>query len=272
MGKIYSVWSPCRKTGKTLFLYMLIKHLTVLVDRKFNILVCCLNLSSGNLLNLFNIDSKELGIEDIVNFKVHPDNSSFDMLSALAHRENIYYLGSKKTSMAYANRNMRIFENLLEELRETFDLVLFDVVSGCDNSLTNMVLDKSDHIITVINQDKEALDSKNFLREKDYVHIVNKYMDIYPDIRDMCSLYGLKNIAVLPMCKELQEMKNRGKLEFYIQHDTEYNVSLKQLAVDLVKNQGFNVTGGEFVHNRSAAGRDFIKKSVFQLLRGCWRF
>jgi hypothetical protein len=114
--------------------------------------------------------------------------------------------------------------------------VLINTISGDETSLTNMVLEKSDHVLKVINQDKEVLDGHPFIGEKDIAYIINMYRDIYPDENELASIYGLKNIFTFPCCNELQEMKNRDKLEFYVQHDTGYNSSIKEISNFLAKN------------------------------------
>ena len=236
MGKIISVWSPIKRSGKTVFLYILAKQLSGILNKGLKILLCCMNLNNGNLMNLFGVDNAELNLEDIVNFKMHPDNKAFDLINAIARKDNMYFIGSRKTSITFASHNMKVYENLLEELRQTFDLVLIDTVSGDDNILTNMSIEKSDYVLNVITQDKEALDNNPFVNEKDIACIVNMYRDIYPDIKELASICSLKNLFTLPCCDELQEMKNRDKLELYVQHDTGYNSSVKDISCFLAKN------------------------------------
>ena len=234
MGKVISAWSATKKTGKTVLLYMLISNLIKQIDNKTKVLVCCSNLNYGNLLNLFEISGDELNIEDIVNYKISPDNK-FNMTKALAQRDNIYFLGSKKTSMAYVSRNIKEYEKLVEDFRQTFDLVIFDTISGHENILTNMLLDKSDYIINVISQDKEILDTTDFITSKELAFVVNSYKDIYPDIGELKSLYKINNVFEVPDCKELQQMKNRGQLAYYPQYETEYNKAINDVSEFIAK-------------------------------------
>lgn len=259
MGKIVSVWSSANKTGKTLFLYMLINHLSSMVDRDLKILVSCVNFNYVNLMKMFNIDNGELNFEDLVNFKLQPDNQ-FNLLNALAKRKNIYFLGSKRANSTYASRNIRVYESLLLEFKQTFDAIFIDTAAGTDNPLTNMIIDKSNYVLNVIDQDKEALDRGSFTTGKDMAFIINNYRDIYPDTKEITSLYKLKNVSTLPYCGLLQEMRNRGKLEFYIQHDTEYNRLLKTLAGHIAKQ--LNLKPGE----EAAVGKK--KRNIFAAMLG----
>ena len=62
-------------------------------------------------------------------------------------------------------------------------------------------------------------------------YIVNGYRNIYPDTKELTSLYKLdKPIFTLPLCDQLQDMKNKGKLELYIRYETGYNQRMRKLA------------------------------------------
>jgi cellulose biosynthesis protein BcsQ len=236
MGTIISVWSSARSAGKSVFLYALAKQLSGLLDKELKILLCCMNLSYGSLAKLLGIDKNELNLEDIVNFKVHPDHKLFDLVSAIARYDNnLYFTGSKNTSPAYAARHIKLYENVLEELRQNFDLVLIDTMSWRENALTNMVLEKSDYVLNIITQDKEALDSHPFITPRDAAYIVNMYRDIYPDSKELASIYGLDNMFTLPCCDELQDMKNKGKLGLYVQHNTGYNSAVNDISCFLTQ-------------------------------------
>lgn len=231
MGTILSVWSSTRSAGKTVFLYALAKQLSGLLDKELKILLCCMNLSYGNLAKLIGVDRNELNLEDIVNFKVHPDYKVFDLVNAIARYDNnLYFIGSKNTSLAYAARHIKLYENALEELKQNFDLVLVDTMPWPENTLTNMILEKSDHVLNIITQDKEALDSHPFITPKDAAYVVNMYREIYPDRKELASIYGLDNVFTLPCCDKLQDMKNKGKLGLYVQHDTSYNNAVKDIS------------------------------------------
>lgn len=229
MGKLISIWSSTKKTGKSVFLYSLACRLSDMIDKKLQILVVCMNLKHGNLLSMFDIDKNELNIEDLVNFKIHPGND-FSLLNVLAGRGNMHIIGSSKTGSTYLSRNIKIYESLVEEFRQTFDLVLFDTLSGSENTLTNMIIDKSDYVINLVNQDKEVLDRYQFVTGKDMMYVINKYRDIYPDEKELASLYKLKNTFALPYCSDLQEMKNKGRLKYYNQHATSYNKKICEIS------------------------------------------
>lgn len=229
MGKIVSVWSSTKRVGKTVFLFNLVKHLSKLTDKNINILVVCTNLIYGNLIDMFDVSDNELSIEDIINYKIHPENS-FDILHSLANRENLYFLGSKITSPNYAANNITRYDALFDEFKDKFDLTLVDTSSGRENALTNLLLNKSDHILNIISQDKERLDKYPFKNSNDLFYIINNYKDIFPSEKDLSSLYKLNQIFKLPSCSVLFEMKNKGLLEFYDNHETPYNEEMQSIA------------------------------------------
>lgn len=230
MGKIVSVWSQAGKTGKTLFLYNLANHIAACAERDLKILVCCANLASGKLMELFGIARNELNLEDMVNYKI-ASGGGIDILEGMAKRENIYFAGSRNTGRAYAARNINSYEELFTDFKDKFDLVFVDAMSGQDDILTNMLLKKSDDVLNIITQDKGELDAKEFKTDRDMAYIINNYRNIYPDAKSVSSMYRLgKPVYTLPWCEQLQEMKNRGRLSLYIQHDTLYNATLKEIA------------------------------------------
>lgn len=242
MGEMISVWSPAKKTGKTTFLYMLVNSLLKQLDSSKKILVCCCNLNYGNLLKLFGIDDNELNIEDVVNLKLSQDNS-IDLLKILGRIENVYFLGSKKTNMSYVSRNLPEYEKLIDEFRQNFDIVFFDTISGHENILTNMLLENSDYIINVINQDKEILDCLNFVAGKEIAFVVNAYRHIYPDVTEIKKLYNLHNVFMLPDSNELLEMKNKNRLAAFHEYTTEYNKELNRISEFILKSLNFKTTG-----------------------------
>jgi MinD-like ATPase involved in chromosome partitioning or flagellar assembly len=229
MGKLVSVWSATKKTGKTLFLYSLVRQLGNMAPADTKILVCCLNFCHGDLGALLKIGDHELNLEEIVNYKLFPDKN-FKIQNVLAQAGGIRFLGSKMTGAGYINRHMHMYESLFDELKGLYDLVLIDTLSGSDNALTNLAIAKSDAVINVMEQDKALLDRKSFSTGKELFYVVNRYRNIYPDEREMSSLYKLNRLFTLPGCDEMQEMKNRGRLGFYLQHDTGYNRKIREIA------------------------------------------
>lgn len=241
MGKLVSVWSVNKKAGKTVFLYSLLRHFNQMASSDTKLLACCLNFSHGDLGTLLQIREYELSLEELVNYRQFPD-TCFDIRSVLAQSGGVRFLGSRKTDAGYINRHMSAYESLFDELKGMFDLVLVDTLSGSDNALTNLILHKSDGVINVLEQDKTFLDKAVFSTGKELFYVVNRYREIYPDARELCSLYRLNRVFTLPGCDELQEMKNRGKLVFYPQHDTEYNRKIRQIACSMGDQLGLQFT------------------------------
>jgi MinD-like ATPase involved in chromosome partitioning or flagellar assembly len=241
MSDIVSVWSSTKKTGKTVFTYMLASWLMNFLNKDLKVLIACVNFSYGNLMSMFSTEKGELNFEDLTNYKVDPHNK-FNLLNALARKDNFYFLGSKKTSLTYASRHLKAYEELFEEFKNTFDLIIVDTVSGSENTLTNMIISESSFVLNVLNQDKEILDKYPFITGKELAFIVNKYKGIYPGLKELSTDYGIDSIFALPECSKLQDMKNRGNIEFYLQHETEYNSAIKAVAQHLVSTLGLGTT------------------------------
>lgn len=234
MGNIIAIWSPERRTGKTLFTYMLARRLYKQTGGSARLLVCCSDSIRGNIMKMFNVDDNEINLEDLVNLRLNGRKAGI-LQNLLAGKDNLFFLGSKRANNIYVARNSQLYGEVLAELAESFDLMLVDTASEADSVLTNLVLDKCDGIINVITQDKDSLNRGNFTSKKQRMCIVNMYRNIYPDLKDLHTLYKLDNLYTLPMCDDLQNARNRGKLEYYIQHETVYNKQIQIISDRIVR-------------------------------------
>jgi MinD-like ATPase involved in chromosome partitioning or flagellar assembly len=229
MGKIVTIWSNSKKCGKTLLLYNL-SNIVAEYLPDIRILVLCVNMNHGNLMNLFGYSKEELALEDIVNYNISEDNEELDYLKILARKNNLYFLGSQNTTVNYANRNIEIYEKVIDDFKNKFDLVLVDASAGKNIALTNMIISKSDAVINVITQDIELLQSGEFVNNNDLAYVINFYRDIYPKTNEIANMYSIKNIYKLPSCNLLQELKNKNRLETYSQYESEYYLTVERLS------------------------------------------
>lgn len=263
MGKILSIWSQTRKVGKTTLLYHMASHMAEKLEDSQKILVCCANLAQGNLMSLFQIAQNELNLEDLVNFKI-TSGGDINIFEAMAKRSNIFFTGSSKTGSTYAARNIIVYEELLRDFKGWFDLILVDTFAGKENPLTNMILQKSDFVLNMVGQDKENLDTHPFKTDRDLLYIANCYRDIYPDAKELQSLYKLNRpVYTLPRCDQLQEMKNKGKLPLYLQHETPYNTAVKEISAYTAGKLGLKLKADAAGNQRK---RGFLKNAILNVL------
>ncbi len=233
MGKILAVWSDQKKTGKSVVTYMLANQIKKMASKDLKLLVCCLNFKYSSLYKLFGIDEMSTGMEELINYTLFEGESPQILEQMIPGKGSIYFTGSYRMTSTFVKKNIEKYEKLLEELQKSFDLIIFDTVSGKENILTNLVLQKADVVLKLFNQDNESL---GLIKEKgpgynqETIYLVSKYRNIYPRISDIQRRYSLKKVYTVEYCETLQEMKNRNSMHLYLQHETQCNNSVKRLS------------------------------------------
>lgn len=260
MGSLISVWSPFPRTGKTVFTYILANHLNTLLDKQLKILVCCGDMESGSLMDLFGIDKEALNIEDLVNAGYIQKNGSMALEKLLASRDRLYFAGSRKSTPSYVTRQIEGYRYLIDNLTKQFDLTLADTGWGDRNPLTSIFLEKHTCMLNLFPQDKQALDRVLRFTHHDFIGIAGMYRNVYPDKKDLSSLYGINQLFALPVCDTLLEMKNRDKLELYLQHETEYNNTARDIAHNLAERYELAIENEVYAERK--------QKTILQMILG----
>jgi hypothetical protein len=232
MGKIIAVWSDVKKSGKSVVTYMLAKQIREIAQKNLKILVCCLNLKYSALYDLFGINVSTTGLGDLVNYQSFETDKPELLTSIVPMSEGVYFLGSYRTTNSYVQKNIEKHTRLLEDLQRNFDLVIFDTVSGNENILTNLVLQKANVVLKLLVQDNESLKKLSRVEDEqspydqEKIFLVSKYRNIYPRLSDIKRRYSLKKVFTMNYCETLQEMKNRDSLHLYLQRETSCNDSV----------------------------------------------
>lgn len=242
MGKILAVWSDTKKSGKSIITYMLANK--IVEGKKLKVLVCCLNLKYSSLYRLYGIEPSETGLEDLVNCKLYQEKREALLEEMIPKYGDMYFLGTYRTTNRYAQRNEEGFRELFQGLKEFFDLIIVDTVSGKENTLTNLVLKKADMVLKLFNQDNESLRGIRQVREEqvpyqqETVYLLSKYTNIYPRATDIKRRLGLTKLYTMEYCETLQEMKNRDSLHLYLQRETACNRSVEKITASLLEALG----------------------------------
>lgn len=249
MGKIIAVWSDTNKSGKSVMTYLLANQIRKMAKKDIKILVCCLNLKYSALYKLFGVNVSATGLEDLVNYQFFQTNNSDKLTSIIPKSEDVYFLGSYRTTNSYVQKNIENFSKLLEELQGSFDLVIFDTVSGKENVLTNLVLQKAHIVLKLFVQDNESMMHLNNVEDEqapydqETIYMVSKYRNIYPRLNDIKRRFALKKVYTMDYCETLQEMKNRDSLHLYLQHETSCNNSIQSVSKHILEILGLMPEG-----------------------------
>lgn len=236
MGKIIAVWSDIKKSGKSVVSYMLANQIKELAKEDSKILVCCLNLKYSALYKLFGVNVSSTGIEDLVNYQFFETSKADVLTEIVPQSQGIYFLGSYRTSNSFVQKNTENFDKLLEELQRSFDIIIFDTVSGRENVLTNLVLQRANVILELFVQDNDSIKELSKVEDEqppynqEVIYMVSKYRNIYPRISDIKRRFELKKIYAMDFCDTLQEMKNRDSLHLYLQRETNCNDSIRHVS------------------------------------------
>lgn len=240
MGKIVAVCSEDKKSGKSVVTYLLANKIKK-SEKDLKILVCCLNLNYSALYKLFGIDYGAIGLEDLVNYNFFEEDKSEVLLNIIPQSDDIYFLGSYRTTHSYIKKNVEKYYKLFGKLQNSFDVIIFDTVSGKGNILTDYVLQKADAMLKLFVQDNESMkklydeEGLHLTYGRETIYVVSKYRDIYPRVSDIKRRYSLKKVFAMEYCEKLQEMKNRGSLHLYPQHDTSCNESVKYISKHILE-------------------------------------
>jgi cellulose biosynthesis protein BcsQ len=247
MGKILAVWSDSKQSGKSVVTYMLANQMSG--NKKLKVLVCCLNLKHSSLYRLFGIDSSDTGLEDLINYKFF-ENMKEEIIQGIIPRYgDICFLGSYKMTNSYAVKNAEKFADLFEMLKNLFDLIIVDTVSESGNILSKLVLHQADMILKLYCQDIECINGlkpseKKVSANKETVHLISKYRNIYPKVSDLKRRFGINKVFTHEYCETLQEMKNRNSLHLYLQRETACNKSVEKISGYMLQELGIAAENG----------------------------
>ncbi len=271
MGKMLAVWSDSKQAGKSVVTYMLANQMSG--NKKLKVLVCCLNLKHSSLYRLFGIDSSGTGLEDLINYKFF-ENMKEEIIQGIIPRcGDICFLGSYKMTNSYAAKNAEKFAGLFEKLKNSFDLIIVDTVSESENILSKLVLHQADMILKLYCQDIECINrlktaERKVAANKETVHLISKYRNIYPRVLDLKRRFGINKIFTHEYCETLQEMKNRDSLHLYLQRETVCNKSVEKISGYMLQELGLSaqnsVTGEGKVHSIESGDRMIDDSKVFE--------
>lgn len=236
ISKVISCWSPYHgQCGTTLNSALLSSYLAV--NSKHKILLTNTQYTKSNLETAFLKDNNnnnydvfnDIGIDSVYRLaqsnKLTKDNIS-NYSKVLIKDKLDLLVGSKKSTDKLFNEILSEMDYILECMKESYNLIMFDVNSGLENSMTKAVLDESDVIIVNLNQNVKLL--KDFFehylelfKDKNLILVLSNYDDdLSLTKRYVKKLFSAKrHIYSIPYMTELKESHNNSNILKLISHN-----------------------------------------------------
>lgn len=238
MGKLISFWSVRHRTGTSLTALNYATKLSEVLD--VNILVIDTNCFS-DMCNFLDVRYSTT-IDDLLTVIKYDTSCSLKDIkkSSVELRPNLDLLpGTAIPSIDYITSNYEAYYNLIKLCRNIYDIVILDLNAGIQNKLTLSLLDESDIIYNILEQDNMVLSdyvnkASSVVSEfsNKVVNIVNKFDEyVLPNIEEIANIISSKNLYALSYCPSLRTALNSKTLSKYIDDKTDYNKDL-QIIID----------------------------------------
>jgi len=236
LGKLIGIWAPYKGAGCTTITLAVSYKMAEMLDKNKKILVCCANGSNSTLIKTIGISSEELGLEDLVSYRL-AGFAACEYEAMLARRGRIFFAGSSKLTPIFLRTYAAEFDNVFDELRRKFDICIVDLPYGKEDILGNAILSRCDTVITILEQDISNL-SQNIIFPgyvNESVIIVNKYKEVLPEIQDIKNIYNInQDICGVPYCSILPEMWNKRKIIQYFSLKTDFCTKIENTVSNIL--------------------------------------
>lgn len=236
MGTSLVIRSTIPNCGKSVLSFLLACRLSQMLRKDMSILLCCACMQDGDVIDMIGNVEGYPTLEDLVNTAKTSVNKDTDIKSLLYNSRNIFFVDSSKSTPLFVKNNIDGYLNLMEYLKQQFDVVIIDTSSDSENVLTQLTLKECDYTLNVSVQDMERLHKSLFEDTRNLAYIINRYdNNIYPGRKELFKLLKPRRLFTLPYCSQLQEMKNQKQFYRYAELETDYLKSIDKLADFLSK-------------------------------------
>ena len=235
MSTSLAIRSTIPNCGKSVLSFLLACRLSQILKQDMSILLCCACMQDGDVIDMIGNVEGYPTLEDLVNTAKTSANKDTDIKSLLYNTRNIFFIDSSKATPLFVKNNTVGYLNLMEYLKQQFDVIIIDTSSDSSNALTKLALEKCEYPLNVTVQDMERLHKSLFEDTRNLAYIINRYDNIYPDKKELSKLLKTRKLFFLPYCSQLQDMKNQKQLYRYAELETDYLKGIDKLADFLSK-------------------------------------
>jgi cellulose biosynthesis protein BcsQ len=153
MGTSLAIRSEIPNCGKSVLLFLLACRLSQMLRKDMSILLCCACMQDGDVIDMIGNVEGYPTLEDLVNTAKTSENKDADIKSLLYNSSNIFFIDSSKATPLFVKNNTDGYLNLMECLKQQFDVIIIDTSSYSVNVLTKLMLKECDYILNVTVQD-----------------------------------------------------------------------------------------------------------------------
>lgn len=250
MGKVVAFWSDYNQTGKTTITYMVLRKIEQLFGNKIKILTIDISQGSKSIVKLFEMQKHGLCMEDIINLKINAE-FSLNIEDLVARTNNMYFLRRRSFFRNMPFGHSELLDDFVDELKNCFDIAIFDTAAGNGDSFTNSIANKCDCLVNIFDGNSERI--SNITSNDKSINVINlnnpsadtnKQMDLLQ--RKYPSCY------VLPYYKRLNNISDDVNIHYLIQYDSLFNKNVDSITRSILELIDMNIDkNSETINNKS---------------------
>lgn len=237
-SKLVSFWSVRHRVGTStlalstaLYLARNTESRVLLVD----------STAYGDLENILDFKSKQ-SLSSLLSLASIDSLTSESVESACIKLESgLFVLPSVDLKSGYIENRRDEFLELISLCKEYFDIIVADTNSGLSSVVSVGLLDRSDIVVNVVEQDSLVLNSFINSRtlapaKKSVITVINKYSEeVFPSSKDIARDIECEDIINVPYSEELRIAFNSNNIQkFSLNMPGDFARPIKKLASYLV--------------------------------------
>lgn len=179
--------------------------------------------------------------------------------------------GTSITQLDYLSGKEKEISTIIEMALEVYDIVIADCNSGLLNMLSAILLDRSDILINVLEQDSLLLNDFSFkyaevrqdiLSKPNVINVVNKYSSsIYPNLQELEKSTDYDDLLAVDYSEDLRSAYNNFNLQKYVEGNSEQTLNQVREITKRVISTG--LISGEIL-DKSATNK---KSKIFSIFK-----
>lgn len=244
-GSLISVWSYRHGWGTSSVLAMIVHRLS----QKTNKSVLCVdaNFSFAQLDKIFGINETKNTIDTAMNLAgVGEALKVVGNQTTKIKGTNINILPGTRINnyekmTDYMRNNKEKYQNLVNELLKSFDIVVWDLNAGMHGIVSSYVIEKSDIVVEVLKPEKITLADyvnkrKAYLGDKENkLPVLNFYEDdIVFDVDVIKEILGEEEVFTLPYSSEVLNAINEATVRQFVSQKNNYTVMLDKIVYEIM--------------------------------------